>query len=159
VGNEAARFFYLMRRSEHHIDFDLELAKSESNENPIYYIEYAYARICSVFKQLEERHIVYNEAHGLAHLPLLVEREERQLLNTLLRYPDMIINAALYYEPHLLTHYLRNLAVEFHAYYTSHQFLVEDSALRDARLALIAAVRQTLLNGFNLLGIKVPESI
>lgn len=159
VGNDAARFFYIMRRNEQHMDFDLDLAKAQSNDNPIYYVQYAYARICSVFKQLEERHIEYSEANGLSHLDLLVEPQERELLNTLLRYPDMIISAALQYEPHLLTHYLRDLAADFHAYYNSHQFLVDDVALRDARLALITATRQTLLNGFNLLGITAPESM
>jgi arginyl-tRNA synthetase len=157
VGNDAARFFYIMRRNEQHMDFDLDLAKAESNENPVYYVQYAYARICSVFKQLEERHIVYDEAHGLSHLHLLSQSQERELLNTLLRYPDMIVSAALQYEPHLLTNYLRDLAADFHAYYNAHQFLVDDVALRNARLSLIVATRQTLLNGFNLLGISAPE--
>jgi arginyl-tRNA synthetase len=159
VGSDAARFFYVMRRNEQHMDFDLELAKEQSNANPVYYVQYAYARICSVFKQLEERHIHFEEANGLSHLSLLVMPHERELLNTLLRYPDMIVSAALQYEPHLLTNYLRDLAADFHAYYNSHQFLVEDAALRDARLALIAATRQTLLNGFNLLGITAPENM
>lgn len=159
VGNDAARFFYIMRRNEQHVDFDLDLAKAQSNENPVYYVQYAYARIASVFKQLTERHFEYNEANGLAHLDLLSEPHERELLNTLSRYPDMIISAALQYEPHLLTNYLRDMAADFHAYYNSHQFLVADAALRDARLALISATRQTLLNGFNLLGITAPESM
>jgi len=159
VGNDAARFFYVMRKSEQHMDFDLELAKAQSTENPVYYVQYAYARICSVFKQLAERNLRYDEANGLAHLDLLKEPHERELLNTLSRYPDMIIQAALNYEPHQVTHYLRDLATDFHSYYNSHQFLVEDAALRDARLALISAARQTLLNGFNLLGISAPESM
>lgn len=159
VGNDAARFFYVMRKYDQHIDFDLDLAKSQSNENPVYYVQYAHARICSVFKQLDERQWVYNEANGLAHLDLLNEEHERQLLNTLSRYPDIIVDAALNYEPHLLTNYIRELAADFHAYYNSHQFLVEDAALRDARLALITAVRQVLLNGFNILGISPPESM
>lgn len=159
VGNDVARFFYVMRKSEQPMDFDLDLAKAQSNENPVYYIQYAYARISSVYKQLSERHLTYDEANGLAHLDLLTAEQERQLLNTLARYPDIIVNAALHYEPHLLTNYLRDLAGDFHAYYNSHQFLVEDKALRDARLALVAAARQTLLNGFNLLGITAPESM
>lgn len=159
VGNDAARFFYVMRKCEQHMDFDLELAKSQSNENPVYYVQYAYARICSVFKQLAERQETFNEANGLAHLDLLTQPHERQLLNTLSRYPDMIVSAALNYEPFLLTNYLRDLAGDFHSYYNSHQFLVEDADLRDARLALITATRQTLLNGFNLLGISSPESM
>lgn len=159
VGDDVARFFYVMRKAEQPMDFDLELAKAQSNENPVYYVQYAYARICSVFKQLAERNISYSEAHGVANLSLLTSDHERQILNTLSRYPDMIINAALQYEPHLLTHYLRDLAADFHSYYNSHQFLVEDEALRDARLALVSAVKQTLLNGFKLLGISAPESM
>jgi arginyl-tRNA synthetase len=159
VGNDAARYFYVMRKSEQHMDFDLELAKSKSNENPVYYVQYAHARICSVFKQLAERKIQYDQANGLAHLDLLDQPHERQLLNTLSRYPDIIVNAALQYEPHLLTNYLRDCAADFHAYYNSHQFLVDDAALRDARLALISATRQILLNGFDLLGISAPESM
>ena len=95
----------------------------------------------------------------MANLHLLDQPHERQIFNTLARYPDMIMNAALAYEPHQLTIYLRDLAADFHAYYNSHQFLVDDAALRDARLALIAATRQILLNGFNLLGISAPESM
>ena len=159
VGNDAARFFYVMRKCEQHMDFDLDLAKSQSNENPVYYVQYAYARICSVFKQLAERNIQFDEPNGVAHLDLLTQPQERQLLNTLSHYPDMIIKAALHYEPHLLTNYVRDLAADFHAYYNSHQFLVDDVALRDARLALVIATRQTLLNGFNLLGINAPESM
>lgn len=159
VGNDAARFFYTMRRCEQHMDFDLALAKTQSNANPVYYVQYAYTRICSVFRQLKDRNQKFNEANGLAHLDYLVELEERELLNTLTHYPDMIMNAALRYEPHQLTNYLRALAANFHAYYDSHMFLVDDDALRDARLALITAVKQTLLNGFNLLNITASESM
>lgn len=159
VGNDAARFFYIMRKSEQPVDFDLELAKAQSNENPVYYIQYAYARISSVLKQLTERGFKFNQEEGLAHLSLLTEDHERLLLNTIARYPDMIINAALQYEPHQLAHFLRDLAADFHAYYNSHHFIVEDAALRNARIALILAVQQVLLNGFNLLGISAPESM
>jgi arginyl-tRNA synthetase len=159
VGNDAARFFYIMRKYDQHIDFDLDLAKSRSNENPVYYVQYAYARICSVLKQLEDRHLTFNEAAGLAHLDLLTQPQERQLLNTLSRYKDIIVDAALQYEPHLLTNYIRELAGDFHAYYNAHQFIVDDEAVRDARLALVVAVRQILLNGFAILGISAPESM
>ncbi len=159
VGNDAVRFFYAMRKSEQHMDFDLDLAKAQSTENPVYYVQYAHARICSVFKQLDERQMIFDETNGLAHLNLLTQPQERQLLSTIARYPDMIVKAALQYEPHQLTNYLRDLAADFHTYYNSHQFIVEDAALRDARLALVAATRQTLLNGFNLLGISAPESM
>jgi len=159
VGKDVARFFYVMRKCEQHMDFDLDLAKSQSNENPVYYIQYAYARISSVFKQLAERNLAFDEANGLEHVPLLRQSHERQLLNTLSQYPDVILNAALQYEPHLLTHYLRDLAADFHSYYNANQFLVEEAALRDARLVLVSAVRQTLINGFTLLGINAPENM
>lgn len=159
VGNDAARFFYVMRKNEQHMDFDLELAKSHSNENPVYYVQYAHARICSVFKQLAERHITFDQNNGLSNLNLLTEPQERQLLNTLSRYPDMILDAALSYGPHILTHYLRDLAADFHTYYNAHQFLVEDAGQRNARLALIMATKQILLNGFKLLGISAPETM
>lgn len=159
VGNDVARFFYVMRKHEQHIDFDLDLAKAQSNENPVYYIQYAYARICSVLKQLAERGMHFDEGAGLANLHLLTQPHEQDLLNTISRYPDIIASAAVNYEPHQLTNYLRDLAADFHAYYNSHQFLVDDSALRNARLALIMATRQTLLNGFAILGITAPESM
>lgn len=156
VGNDAARFFYVMRKYDNHIDFDLDLAKSKSNENPVYYVQYAHARICSVFSQLTERKLIHNETNGLAHLNLLTMEHERDLFTLLSRYPDIITNAAIGYEPHLLTNYLRDLAAGFHAYYNSQQFIVDDKNLRDARLALVVAVRQVLVNGFNLLGITAP---
>lgn len=159
VGNDAARYFYVMRKCEQHMDFDLDLAKAQSNENPVYYVQYAYARICSVFKQMNERHLTFDKEQGLHHLDLLKAPHERQLLNTLSRYPDIIVSAALQYEPHQLTNYLRDVATDFHAYYNSQQFLVEDAPLRNARLALISASRQTLANGFKLLGITAPESM
>lgn len=159
VGNDAARFFYVMRKSEQHIDFDLDLAKARSNENPVYYVQYAHARICSVIKQMTERGMIFDQTKGLSSVQLLTEPHERQLLITLSRYPDMITSAALQYEPHQLTNYVRDLSADFHAYYNSHQFLVEDEALRNARLALVMATRQTLLNGFNLLGISAPETM
>lgn len=157
VGNDAARFFYVMRKAEQHMDFDLDLAISQTNDNPVYYVQYAYARICSVFKQLDERKISFELAVGLSHLHLLKGPQERHLLNTLAAYPDMIINAALNYAPHHLTGYLRDVANDFHAYYNADQFIVKQDDLRCARLALVGATRQVLLNGFNLLGITAPE--
>lgn len=159
VGNDVARFFYVMKRCDHHMDFDLELAKANSNENPVYYIQYAYARIKSVFKQLSERAISYDEAEGIKQVVLLTDQHEQKLIHLLARYPDMIVEAALRYEPHLLTNYLIDLASTFHAYYNSQPFLEAASPLRDARLALIAAVSQTLLNSFHLLDINAPDSM
>ena len=157
VGNDAARFFYVMRKAEQPFDFDLELAKSESNENPVFYIQYAYARICSVFRQLDEKKLSYNQENGLKNLTLLTEPQELQLLSTLSRYCDIIINAAKQHEPHMLTNYLREVATDFHSYYNSQQFLLEEDALRNARLVLVTATRQVLANGLQLLGVSTPE--
>lgn len=159
VGNDAARFFYLMRKADQHMDFDLELAKSQSNENPLYYIQYAYARIASVFRQMHERGLTYDEPLGLANINLLTEHHERDILTLLTNYPEMIINAALNYEPHLLTNYLRDLAHHFHSYYNAHAFLVDDENVRNARLTLVQAVRQILLNGLSMLAITPPETM
>lgn len=159
VGNDAARYFYVMRKREQPIDFDLDLAKSKSNENPVYYVQYAHARICSVFRQLAEKNLSYNPTEGLAHLTCLVEERELALLATLMRYQDVIIAAAEQYEPHILTNYLRDLANDFHSYYNSHQFLVDDEKQRNARLSLITATRQILANGLKLVGVSAPESM
>lgn len=159
VGNDAARFFYLMRKSEQHLDFDLELAKSQSADNPVYYIQYAHARICSVFRQLSENDQTFDETKGLAALNLLIESHEKTLIRELGRYPDVINSAAKHYEPHQVAHYLRDLANLFHTYYNAHQFLVDDPALRQARLCLIKSIRQVLANGLHLLGISAPEKM
>jgi arginyl-tRNA synthetase len=159
VGKDAARFFYVMRRSEQHMDFDLKLATSKSNENPVFYVQYAYARVCSVLRQLDEKGWERNLSLGMESLTKLTEEHEIQLLGTLARYPEVLERAALQYEPHLLIHYLRDLAHEFHTYYNAHQFLVEDASIRDARLNLVCAVKQVLANGLGLLNINTPESM
>jgi arginyl-tRNA synthetase len=159
VGKDAARFFYVMRRSEQHMDFDLELAKSKSNENPVFYVQYAHARVCSVFRQLGEKGFTQDVALGMANLAELNAEHETVLLTTLARYPEVIERAATQYEPHLLINYLRELATDFHTYYNAHQFLVESDTLRNARLNLISAVRQVLANGLGLLGISAPEAM
>jgi arginyl-tRNA synthetase len=159
VGRDAARFFYVMRRSEQHMDFDLELAKSKSNENPVFYVQYAHARVCSVFRQLTEKGFTQDVALGMANLAELNAEHETALLTTLARYPEVIERAATQYEPHLLINYLRELATDFHTYYNAHQFLVESDTLRNARLNLITAVRQVLVNGLTLLSISAPEAM
>lgn len=159
VGNDAARFFYVMRRCEQQLDFDLDLAKSESSENPVYYLQYAHARICSVMRQAAERGYDLSGAVADIDLGLLDEPQEQSLLRLLAHYPDLIAGAALAREPHQLTFYLRDVANEFHGYYNAHQFLVEDEKLRAARLALIRATRQVLANGFGLLGVSAPEEM
>jgi arginyl-tRNA synthetase len=159
VGKDAARFFYVMRRSEQHMDFDLKLATSKSNENPVFYVQYAYARVCSVLRQLDEKGFERNLSRGMENLDRLGEEHEISLLGTLARYPEVIERAALQYEPHQLVHYLRDLAHELHTYYNAHQFLVEDACVRDARLNLVCAVKQVLANGLELLNINAPESM
>jgi arginyl-tRNA synthetase len=159
VGNDAARFFYVMRKCEQHMDFDLDLAKSQSNDNPVYYIQYAHARVMSVFRQLEEKGMAWDRDQGAQGMHLLHESHEEALLVNLSRYPEMVEAAALNHEPHHLAHYLRELANEFHTYYNAHQFLVGDPALRNARLNLIQAVRQVLANGLGLLGVSAPDSM
>ncbi len=159
VGNDAARFFYVMRKCEQHLDFDLDLAKSESADNPVYYIQYAHARVCSVEKQRAEKGLDRDEARGNDHLARLTEDHEQAVLYTLSRYPEVVEAAALGEEPHQLAHYLRELANDFHTYYNAHPFLVDDAGLRDARLNLIFAVRQVLRNGLRLLGVSAPESM
>lgn len=155
VGKDAARFFYTQRKSEQHLDFDLELAKSQSIDNPVYYIQYAHARICSVFRQLHDRQQQLEIDH--ADLARLETTHEYALLTTLARYPETVENAASAYAPHQITNYLQTLAQEFHTYYNAHTFLVEEVGLRHARLSLIAAVQQVLRNGLKILGISAPE--
>jgi arginyl-tRNA synthetase len=159
VGNDACRFFYLMRSHDQHLDFDLELAKSRTNENPVYYIQYAHARVASVLKQLSARGLTFDRAQGLGSLELLSSAHEQAVLNTLTRYPEVIEHAATNRAPHALAHYLRELANAFHTYYNAEQFIVEDERLRNARLALVLGVQQVIRNGLRLLGISAPESM
>jgi arginyl-tRNA synthetase len=159
VGNNATRFFYVMRKAEQHLDFDLELAKSESNANPVYYIQYAHARICSVFKQMEGRGLSYDKKVGIESLALLGEEAELALVKSITRYPETIGLAARNHEPHQLSFYLRELANDFHGYYNSCQFLVDDEKLCQARLCLIAATRQVIRNGLDILGVSAPEEM
>lgn len=159
VGSDAARFFYVMRSHEQHLDFDLDLAKSHTNENPVYYIQYAHARICSVFRNLEQMNETHNQPIGEAALNLLTEPNEILLLRALSRYPEIIESSARLRAPHQLAHYLQALATEFHAYYNSQQFLVDDENIRNVRLNLILATRIVLANGLALLGISAPDTM
>jgi len=152
VGNDAARFFYVLRKSEQHMDFDLDLAKSKTNENPVFYIQYAHARICSVLKQDA------GDATTI-DLSLLNNEAESTLIKQLNRYKDVVQSSALNYEPHVLAYYLRELAGDFHSYYNNSEFLVEDITLRNSRLLLISAVKQVIFNGLNLLSVNAPESM
>ncbi len=159
VGKDAARFFYVMRRPDQHMDFDLDLAKSQSNDNPVYYIQYAHARISSVERQLKARNLELDIERGLAALNLLTMNHELDLLTMLSCYPDVIQAAAKSCEPHQIAFYLRDLANLLHSYYNAVQLICEDDNLRSARLCLLQAIRQVLKNGLDLLGVSSPESM
>lgn len=159
VGLDAARFFYVSRKSEQHMDFDLDLAKSKSNENPVYYIQYAHARIASVMGQLADKGFSFDLAQGLANLDKLTEEHEVDLATKLAQFPDLISRAALAREPHQIAYYLKELAHGLHSYYNSQQFIVDDAALRNARLTLISAVQQVLKNGLAIIGVSAPEKM
>jgi arginyl-tRNA synthetase len=159
VGRDAARFFYVMRKAEQHLDFDLQLAKSQSSDNPVYYVQYAHARICAVLRQAQEKQLDVTPTEGDKNLELLTTSHEQTLLTTLSRYPEVVHAAAMKHEPHQLCHYLRDLSNDFHTYYNAQPFLVDDNALRDARIKLIVSTRQVLKNGLVLLGVSSPESM
>ena len=157
VGSDAARFFYAIRKPEQHMDFDLELATSQSADNPVYYVQYAHARICSVFRQLEVKGIQVNLER--ADYQLLNEQRELELLRALSRYPEVIESAARSREPHQVAYFLRELANDFHTYYNAHPFIAAEDSLRLARLALIDATRQVIDNGLSMLGVSAPSSM
>lgn len=159
VGNDAARFFYVMRSNDQHLDFDLELAKSRSNDNPVYYIQYAHARVASVFRQLAEKSLDYDQTMGVDAFTMLTETHEKALMTSLGRYPEIIELAANNRAPQHLVHYLRDLANELHSYYNAHQFIVDDAALRNARLALIHATRTVIASGLAIIGVSAPDSM
>ncbi len=153
VGRDAARFFYILRKSDQQLDFDLDLAKSQTNDNPVYYIQYAHARISSVFEKWGGDHATLKNAQ----LDTLTHDREAQILQLLLDYPEVVADAAQDYAPHAVAYYLKDLASHLHSYYNAEQFLVEDEKLKLARLALVAAVQQVLRNGLALLGVSAPE--
>ncbi len=159
VGNDAARFFYVMRGNDQHLDFDLELAKSRSNENPVYYIQYAHARICSLFRQLDEKGLAYHRNAAEAARGRLGEPQELALLTELMRFPEVVQAAAAQRGPQIMATYLRELAAGFHAFYNAQPILSAEEELRNARLGLAAATRQVLANGLGLLGVSAPESM
>jgi arginyl-tRNA synthetase len=155
VGNDACRFFYVLRKSDQHLDFDLDLAKRQSNENPVYYVQYAHARVCSVLAQWG------GEPAELpaAELARLDNERELVLCARLAAFPEVVQSAAEDYAPHQIAFYLKDLAADFHSWYNAERMLVDDEGLRLARLALAAAVKQVLANGFALLGVSAPESM
>lgn len=159
VGRDAVRFFLVSRKADSEFVFDIDLALAQSEENPVYYVQYAHARVCSVFRQLQERGYTHEREVGENNVSLLVEPHEKALIRRLTFFPELLEMAATALEPHQVAHYLRDLAADFHTYYNAHQFIVEDSSLRNARLNLVAATRQVIQNGLKLLGVSAPEKM
>ncbi len=159
VGRDAVRFFLASRRADTEFVFDIDLALAQGEENPVFYVQYAHARVCSVFRQLGEKGFTHDRAQGAASMHLLSTPHESALMRRITQFPELLASAAAELEPHQIAHYLRDLAGDFHAYYNAHVFLVEDAALRNARLNLVAAARQVIANGLQLLGVSAPESM
>ncbi len=165
VGNDACRFYFVMRSHDQHLDFDLELAKSRTTDNPVFYIQYAHARVASVLRQLSERGLEHDVVRGRASLEHLTEPHERRLMVAMTRYPEVLALAAATRAPHTLVNYLRELANEVHSAYAAgnenaaHRVIVDDETLRDARLALFQAARQVIRNGLAILGVSAPDTM
>ncbi|MDO6593196.1 arginine--tRNA ligase [Neptuniibacter sp. 1_MG-2023] len=159
VGRDATRYFLAARKSDSHLTFDIDLARSQSADNPVYYIQYAHARVCSIFRKLAENNLDWDLETGKAALSCLELESEKNLVINLGRYPEVVKNAASAREPHQIANYLRDLAGDFHTYYNSEKTLVDDENLRNARLTLAVAVRHVLANGLDLLGVTAPEQM
>ncbi len=159
AGLDATRYFLIARKSDSQLVFDIDLARSQSNDNPVYYIQYAHARVCSVERQMHERAQVFEQHAALKHLDRLDSGHARAVMTAISRFPEMVEAAAANHEPHLLAQYLRELAGTFHVWYNAEQFLVDDEDLRNARVALAYATRHVLANGLDMLGVRAPESM
>jgi arginyl-tRNA synthetase len=158
VGNDAARYFYVSRSNDQHLDFDLELAKSQSNDNPVYYIQYAHARVASMLKRMADESLAFGGI-AAADLTRLEEPEEHGLMVALSRFPEQVSLAALNRAPQQIAHFLRDTAAAFHACYNAHRVLVDDGGLRDARIVLALATQQVIRNGLAMLGVAAPETM
>jgi arginyl-tRNA synthetase len=159
VGNDAARFYYVMRSNDQHLDFDLDVATTQSNDNPVYYIQYAHARIARVFRKADELGMNWNQDNGQANLGKLTAAQDKSLMSAMSRYPEIIELAAKNRAPQTLVHYLRDLVSDFHSSYNADKVLVDDATLRDARLYLYAAVKTVVANGLAILGVSAPEEM
>ena len=159
VGRDATRWFLTARKADSQLTFDIDVAREQSNDNPVYYVQYAHARVCSVRRQLGERGLTWDRANGLAKLDRLDTEHEQDVMVALSKFPELIEAAATNLEPHLVATYLGELAAVFHAWYNAHHFIVDDADLRDARLTLAEAARVVLANGLDLLGMGAPESM
>ncbi|SEM02253.1 arginine--tRNA ligase [Halomonas caseinilytica] len=159
VGRDATRFFLAARRADSQLTFDIDLARSQSNDNPVYYVQYAHARVCSMLRKAEADERPFDHELAIDNLALLDAEQEKTLLNRLARYPEVVERAALSREPQQIAQYLQDLAAEFHTCYNAVKVMVEDDAQRNARLALGLAARQVLRNGLDLLGVSAPEEM
>nr|WP_283254822.1 arginine--tRNA ligase [Luteimonas galliterrae] len=159
AGRDATRWFLIARKPDSQLTFDIDLARQQSNDNPVFYVQYAHARVCSLLRQATEKGYAYDQANGLAHLDLLGDDASQALLVELTRYPEVVETAADALEPHLISIYLRDLANAFHTWYHATPVLVDNADTRDARLALASATRQVLKNGLDLLGVSAPETM
>ena len=156
---DATRWFLIARKPDSQLTFDIDLARQQSNDNPVFYVQYAHARVCSLLRQAGEKGYAYDQANGLANLARLDDDTSLQLMVELSRYPEVVEAAGDALEPHLVAQYLRELAYAFHTWYAGTPVLIDDAAARDARLALALAVRQALANGLDLLGVSAPEKM
>jgi arginyl-tRNA synthetase len=159
AGRDATRYFLIARKSDSQLVFDIDLARSQSNDNPVYYIQYAHARVCRVMQELGERGFTYDREAGMAAFGQLDSEHETAVMVELARYPEVVETAATNLEPHLVAQYLRELAGALHSYYHEHKWIVDDTGLRNARVTLALATRQVLRNGLDLLGISAPEKM
>ena len=157
AGRDATRWFLVARKPDSQLTFDIDLARSQSLDNPVYYVQLSHARICGLFRQATERGLAFDLPRGLGQPLDLTDEPAHELVTTLLRYPDVVATAGEHLEPHQIAAYLLELAQTFQTYYNDHQFLVDEAGVRDARLALAAATRQVLANGLELLGVNAPE--
>jgi arginyl-tRNA synthetase len=160
AGRDATRYFLIARKADSQLVFDIDLARSQSNDNPVYYIQYAHARVCRVLEELAERGLpTVDTAAGIARMDRLDSEHEQILLTELSRYPEVVEAAAGNLEPHLIAQYLRELAGALHSYYHEHKWIVDDAELRNARITLAVATRQVIRNGLDLLGLSAPEKM
>jgi arginyl-tRNA synthetase len=159
VGKDACRFFFLLRSHDQPLDFDVDLAKSRTNENPVYYVQYAHARVASVLKQLKAGELAFDRAEGLDNAAALTGEQEQPLLKMLTSYPEIVEHAATNRAPHAVVHYLRELANAFHTYYNAQQLIVPESKIRNARIALALGVQQVIRNGLTLIGVSSPDTM
>ena len=159
IGTDAARFYYVMRSNDQHLDFDLDIATSQSNDNPVYYIQYAHARISRIFQKANESGMDWNSDNGRANLAKLTADQEKSLMSAMSRYSEIIELAAKNRAPQTLVYYLKDLVSDFHSSYNAHKVLGDDPNLRDARLALYRAVKIVVANGLTILGVCAPDEM